>query len=266
MKQYPVLVSLWWLAGSWLAQPAAVAQTQRGAGWWSGGGNWQTDGSHQFQNESDQTTLNLAMTQGMFIRENLLLGADLRLARSRGFTRQGANLDAITDSRQTTFTATPFVRRFWGKTLRGYVGGGLALTYGRDRLLTTITQSSVSEREVSRWRLAPEFQAGLFYPVSSRWGLEVSTQSGVLPLAFTGVNLGLVVLTDVARQRKTTASLPVAAAPLFARGRWVVGGGFEVGNRQQQLTSGTDKLTAVQRQGTRQFSLAPAVGYMAGRR
>ncbi len=266
MKQMLIRFGLWLLMGGGLAYPQAVAQTQRGVGWWSGGGNWRTDASHQFQNKTNQTTLNLSIAQGTFIRDNLLLGADLRLSRFRDLSQQGTVLGATADSRQTTFTATPFVRRYWGTALRGYVGGGLALTYGRDRLLTAITQSTVSERDVSRWRVAPEFQAGLFYSVSPRWGLEVSTRSDVLPLAFTGLNLGLVLLTDVARPRKTGAGAAPVTSTVFSRGRWVLGGGFEVGNRQQQLTSGTDKLTAVQRQGTRQFSLAPAVGYMAGRR
>ena len=111
-----------------LAAHPLLAQTERGTGWWSGGVNSQTGRADLFQNKAEQTTLNLSVTQGTFIRDNILVGADLRLVRTRDLARQGFNFDAVTDSRQTTFSAAPFVRRFWGKeALRGYVGGGLSV-------------------------------------------------------------------------------------------------------------------------------------------
>lgn len=247
-----------------LTQPL-LAQTERGSGWWSGGFNWQTGRTDLFQNKADQTTLNLSVTQGTFVRDNVLVGADLRLSRTRDFTRQGFNLDAVTDSRQTTFSATPFVRRFWGKeALRGYVGGGLSVAYGRDRVLSSNTKQSVSERETSRWQVTPQFQAGLFYAIDSRWGVELATRSALAPLAFTDLNLGLVLLTDAKKKRTAPASKQTPTQLLT--GNWTLGGTFDVGNQQQQLTSGGDKLTTVQRQVTGQYTIAPSVGYMPGSR
>ncbi|MEZ0484891.1 hypothetical protein [Fibrella aquatica] len=242
-----------------------LAQTEKGVGWWSGRVGWQQRNNESFQNTAEQSTLTILLTQGTFLRDNLLAGADLGLTRNRDLNRQGFNFDALTDSRQTSFGATPFLRRFWGEgTLRGYVGGGLAVSYGRDRLFTANTQQRVSEQESTQWRLSPEFQAGMLYAITSRWGLELSTRSGLAPVAFTNLNLGLVVLTDVPDKRNVISSKRVQNQLLS--GNWVVGGTFEAGSNRQQLTSGSDQLTTVQRQITQQFAFSPSVGYMSGKR
>lgn len=258
-------VALVWLISQLLNSPFALAQTEKGVGWWSGSVGWQQGRTALFQNTEELSTLTASLTQGTFLQDNLLIGADLRLTRLQDLTRQGFNFDAVSDSRQTTFGATPFIRRFWGKeALRGYVGGGLAVLYGRNRLLTTNTKQSTSEQETTQWRLTPEFQAGLVYAVNTRWGLELSTRSGLFPVSFANLNLGLVVLTDVKKKRPIVVSKQTPAQLLT--GNWVVGGTFELGSNQQQLTSGNDKLTTVQRQVTRQAVISPSVGYIPGRR
>ena len=243
----------------------ALAQTERGVGWLSGSAGWQQERTSVFQNDEESTTLATSLTQGTFVRDNLMLGADLRLARSRNQLRQGLNFDAVRDLRETTVGATPFVRRFWGAdALRGYVGGGLAITYGRNRLLTTNTQQRLSEQESTRWGLSPEFQAGLFYAINTRWGLELSARSGLFPISFTNLNLGLVVLTDVKKKRIIPASGQTQAQ--LSAGNWLLGGGVDLSNNRQQLISGTDRLTTVQRQATSQFTVSPSVGYTPGKR
>lgn len=245
-------------------QPA-LAQTEKGVGWWSGSAGWQKGRTNLFQDNEELATLTISLTQGTFIHNQLLVGADLGLTRSRNLTRQGFNFDAVSDSRQTAFLAAPFIRRFWGKdALYGYVGGGLSVSYGRDRLLTTNTKQSLSEQESTQWRLTPEFQAGLFYAINTRWGLELSTRSGLLPVTFTTLNAGLVVLTDVKRNRMVIS--PKQTPAQLLTGNWVLGGTFELGRNQQQLISGNDKLTTVQRQLTDQWAISPSMGYMPGRR
>ena len=254
------------LAGCLLlaAQPL-LAQTERGTGWWSGGFNWQTGKTDLFQNRIEQTTLTLSVTQGTFIRDNILVGADLRLTRTRDLARQGFNFDAVTDLRLTTFSATPFVRRFWGKeALRGYVGGGLSVGFGRDRLLSSNTKQRVSERETSRWQVTPQFQAGLFYTIDSRWGIELATRSALAPLAFGDLSLGLVLVTDA--KKKGAAPAPKQTPTQLLTGNWILGGTFDFGKQQQQLTSGGDQLTTVQRRVTGQYTVVPSVGYMPGNR
>ncbi|MBO0952719.1 hypothetical protein [Fibrella forsythiae] len=241
------------------------AQTERGVSWLSGNAGWQKGNTSLFQNNEDLSTLTISLTQGTFLRDNVLVGADLRLSRVRTLTRQGFNFDAVSDSRQTIFGATPFIRRFWGKNaLRGYVGGGLAVSYGRNRLLTTNTQQSVSEQESSQWRLTPEFQAGLFYAIDTHWGLDLSARSGLFPVSFTNLNLGLVVLTDVKGKRSVLTSKQTPAQLLT--GNWVFGGTFELGSNQQQSISGSEKITTIQRQVTQQYAISPSIGYIPGKR
>ena len=248
-----------------VSTPPALAQTERGVGWWSGGGNWQAGRNNLFQDRTEQATLNAGITQGFFVRDNLLIGADLRLLRQRFQTRQGFNFDAVSDSRQTTFSAAPFVRRFWGKqALRGYVGGGLSVAFGRERLLTANTQQPESERESSSWRLTPEFQAGVFYAIDSRWGVDLSTQSGLLPVAFNSLNLSLVLLTDV--HRRSNVPAPKTTPTQLRSGNWLLAGSFAVGGNQQQLISGGSQSTTIQRQVIRDINIAPSVGYMSGSR
>ncbi|MEZ0540300.1 hypothetical protein [Fibrella arboris] len=245
--------------------PSARAQTEKGVGWLSGNVGWQTGRTDLFQNSDKLSTLTISLTQGTFLQDNVLIGADLRLTRIQDITRQGFNFDAVSDSRQTTFGATPFIRRFWGKeALHGYVGGGLAVSYGRNRLLTTNTQQSISEQESTQWRLTPEFQAGVLYAINTRWGLELSARSALFPVAFSNLNLGLVVLTDVKKKRSVVTSRQTPAQLLT--GNWVVGGTFELGTNTQELISGGDKLTTVQRQITRQVVVSPSIGYIPGKR
>ncbi|XWW46248.1 hypothetical protein JYG30_01980 [Fibrella sp. USSR17] len=244
---------------------SALAQTEQGVGWLSGSVGWQQGSTDLFQNKEDRMSINGTLTQGTFIRDNLMVGADLRLVRTRIQSQQGFNFDAISDSRETTFGATPFIRRFWGlNALRGYVGGGLAVTYGRNRLLTTNTQQRLSEQESTQWGFSPEFQAGLFYAIDTRWGLELSTRSGLFPVSFTNLNLGLVLLTDVKTKRAIITSKQTPSQLLT--GNWLLSGGFELTTNRQQLISGSDRLTTVQRQITKQFTVSPSVGYMPGKR
>lgn len=244
---------------------SVMAQSEKGVGWWSASGGWQKNRTDLFQNVGEQNTLNLSLTQGTFLRDNLLVGADLRLTRFRDLNSQGFNFDAVSDSRQTNFSATPFVRRFWGKeALRGYVGGGVSVGYNFNRLLTTNTLQRISEQETTQWRLSPEFQAGLLYAINPRWGLELSARSGLFPISFANLNLGLVVLTGVARKQAMGPEKPTPQQLLT--GNLVFGGTFELGSSQQQLTSGSDKLTTIQRQGIKQFSISPSIGYMPGNR
>ncbi|WP_375445974.1 hypothetical protein [uncultured Fibrella sp.] len=265
MRYSTYLVGLLWLVGQSLLLQPVLAQTEKGVTWWSGSVGWQQGRTDVFQNNEELTTLNISLTQATFLRDNLLVGADLRLTRLNDLTRQGLNFDAVSDSRQTTFGATPFIRRFWGKdALRGYVGGGLAVSYGRNRLLTTNTQQNVSELESSQWRLTPEFQAGLFYAIDTHWGLDLNARSGLFPVALTNLNLGLVVLTDV-KQKRSVITAKQTPSQLLT-GNWLLGGTFELGTNKQQFMSGSDKLTTVQRQITKQFAASPSVGYLAGRR
>ena len=243
---------------------SVLAQTEKGVGWWSGSAGWTNGRTTLFQNDNEVNTFTISLTQGTFLRDNLLVGADLRLERTRNLTRQGFNFDAISDSRQAAFAATPFIRRFWGKdALRGYAGGGVSVSYGRDRLFTTNTKQPVSEKELSQWRLTPEFQAGLLYSINTRWGLELSARSALSALSLANLNLGLVLLTDV--KRKQPLSTPIQTPSQLLTGNWVLGGTFELGSSQQQLITGIDKLTTVQRQIIEQFAISPSVGFMPGR-
>ena len=259
------LVALLILLNLVIGGRVTLAQTERGVGWLSGSVGWQQGRTSLFQNDEQLTSLSVLLSQGTFVRDNLMFGADLRLARSRGQLRQGLNFDAVRDLRETTVGATPFVRRFWGAdALRGYVGGGLAITHGRNRLLTANTQQRLSEQESTRWGLSPEFQAGLFYAIDTRWGLELSARSGLFPVSFSNLNLGLVVLTDV--KRKRIIPVPEQKQTQLSAGNWLLGGGIDLSTNRQQLTSGTDRLTTVQRQMTTQFTCSPSVGYTPGKR
>lgn len=241
------------------------AQTERGTGWWSGGANVRAGRSDLFQTVNRTNTLGLNLTQGTFVRDNVLIGADLRLTRVRGLTEEGFNLDAVTDSRQTAFAATPFVRRFWGaQALRGYVGGGLAVQYSRDRQLTANTKTRSSEIEQNSWQVRPEVQAGLVYLISPRWGVELATRSGVVPIAFTDLSVGLVLLTDVKVDR--SSALTTQPSEQLRRGNWLVGGSFSVGAEQRRLTSAAELANNVQRVQTQQYAISPSIGrFLANR-
>jgi outer membrane protein W len=246
-----------------LLMPTALAQTERGVGWWSGSVGVQSGRADGFQLTNQTNTLGLSLTQGTFVKHDLLIGADLRLARTRSVTQEGSNFDAQTDDRQTTFAATPFVRQFFGQTaLRGYVGGGVQVQYGRDRLLTSNTRLNTAETEQNRWQIRPQVQAGAVYLLNPRWGVELSARSSVVPLAFTDLSLGLVLLTDV-KQR----SLPTRREdwPQLMAGNWVVGGSFGVETGQRRLTSAAgERATNVQTEEVDQYTISPSVGYFLG--
>lgn len=256
------LLLLWLLK---LMYQPAWAQTERGVGWWSGGATVQTGQSDLFENVNQTNTLNLQLTQGTFVRDNLLIGADLRLSRVRNVTKEGFNLDAVTDDRQTAFAATPFIRRFWGtQALRGYVGGGLAVQYSRDRQLTSNTKTRSSEAEQNSWQVRPDVQAGLVYFLTPRWGVELATRSSVVPLAFTDLSLGLVLLTDLKANRSPDS--PTQTPRQLLSGNWVVSGTFNVGGEQRRLSSAAELANNVQIQKTQQYALSPSIGYFLGRR
>ena len=242
----------------------AFAQTERGVNWWSGGVGTHNGRTALYQDNSEQTTLDLAFTQGSFVRNNLLVGADLRYTRTRDLSRRGFNFDAVTDGRNGALSVTAFVRRFWGKqALRGYVGGGLSVTYSRNRISTANTFQRGSENQTTNWRVAPEVQAGLFYSINPRWGLDLNARSSVIPLAFGNLNLGLVLLTGV--KARTHPEIRQTPTQLLT-GNWLVGGSFSVSSQQRKLMSTTEQLQVVQSQTTQIVSLRPSFGYMAGRR
>ena len=242
----------------------AVAQTERGVNWWSGGIGTRNGQTALYQSVSEQIALDASFTQGTFVRNNLLVGADLRYVRTRDLSRRGLNFDAVTDTRNGALSVVPFVRHFWGKqTLRGYAGGGLSVTYGRNRILTANTFQRGSENQTTNWQVAPEVQAGLFYSISPHWGLDLNARSSVIPLAFGNLNLGLVVLTGV---KSRTHPEPRQTPAQLLTGNWLVGGSFSVSSQQRKLISATDQSQVVQSQTTQIVSLRPSFGYMAGRR
>ncbi len=247
-----------------LLSQVAFAQTERGVNWWSGGISTRNSRTALYQDISEQTTLDVAFTQGTFVRTNLLVGADLRYTRTRDLSRRGFNFDAVTDGRNGALSVVPFMRHFWGKqALRGYVGGGLSVTYGRNRISTANTFQRGSENQITNWQVAPEVQAGLFYSINPHWGLDLNARSSVIPLAFGNLNLGLVVLTGVkARTRPEPRQTPTQ----LLTGNWLVGGSFSVSSQQRKLMSTTEQLQVVQSQTTQIVSLRPSFGYMAGRR
>lgn len=261
MKNLLLLIALALATG----QPAR-AQTERGVGWWSGGIDAVDNRSTLFQQLNEAGTLDLRFTQGTFIQTDLLLGADLRLSRSKTLKREGFNLDAVTDERQTAVAAAPFIRRFLGKgALRGYVGGGVLVELNRDRLLTANTKTRDAEDLTTRWRVRPEVQAGLFYSISPRWGVDLQARSSVLPIAFTDLNLSLVMLTGV-KSGQVTAT-PTKTPVQLLTGNWVVSGTFDVGNDRQQLTSAAGELaTNVETRQAQRFTISPSLGYFVGRR
>lgn len=244
----------------------AWAQTEQGVGWWSGSVGVGKSHTNQFQEVGQSNTLTINFTQGTFVKTDLLLGADLRLSRTRNLTRQGFNFDAVTDDRQTSFAAAPFIRRFWGKqALRGYAGGGLLVEYSRDRLLTANTKTLEAEDLTNRWRVRPELQAGLFYAISPRWGTELSARSSVAPIAFTDLSLGLVILTGVEGGQKPVATNQVPTQLLA--GNWLVSGSFDVGTDQQRLTSAAgERATTVETRQMKQYAFKPSIGLFTGRR
>lgn len=248
-----------------VSQPA-WAQTERGVGWWSGGFNAVSSRSTLFQQLNEASSLDIRFTQGTFIQTDLLLGADLRLSRSKALTREGFTLEAVTDNRLTTVAAAPFIRRFWGKeSLRGYVGGGVLVELNRDRLLTANTKTRNAEDLTARWRIRPEIQAGLFYAISPRWGVDLQARSSVAPIAFTDLNLSLVVLTGV-KAGPTTADTKKIPTQLLT-GNWVVSGTFDLGTDRQQLTSAAGELaTNVETRQTERFVISPSLGLFTGRR
>jgi hypothetical protein len=239
---------------------AAWAQTERGVGWWSGSVEVQRGRTDGFQNTNDLTNLNLGLTQGTFIRTDVLIGADLRLLRTRSVTREGFNFDAQTDDRQTAFSATPFVRQFFGQTaLRGYVGGGVQVQYARDRQLTTNTRQNTAETEQSRWQVRPEVQAGAVYLLSPRWGVELSARSSIVPLAFNDLSLGLVFLTDVKQRAMPKRN---ERWPQLLATNWVLGGSFGITTEQRRLTSAAgEQATNVQTVQVTEYAVSPSVGY-----
>ncbi|MBO0939977.1 hypothetical protein J2I47_25755 [Fibrella sp. HMF5335] len=247
-----------------LLSQVAVAQTERGVNWWSGGVGTRSGQTELYQDISEQQSLDLSLTQGTFVRSNLLVGADLRYTRTRDLSRRGLNFDAVTDSRNGTISVVPFVRHFWGKqALRGYFGGGLSVSYGRNRIITANTFQRGSENQNTNWQVSPEVQAGLFYSIKPHWGIDLNARSSVIPLVFGNLNLGLVVLTGV----KTRARPEPRKTPnQLLTGNWLVGGSFSVGSQQRKLISATEQAQVVQSQTTQLISLRPSFGYMAGNR
>lgn len=247
-----------------LLSQVAFAQTERGVNWWSGGISTRTSKTELYQDWSEQKTLDLSFTQGTFVRNNLLVGADLHYTRTRDLSRRGLNFDAVSDGRNGALTAVPFVRHFWGKqALRGYFGGGLSVTYGRNRVISANTFQRASENQTTNWQVSPEVQAGLLYTISPHWGIDLNARSSVVPLAFNNLSLGLVVLTGV----KDRAQVEPRQTPSqLLTGNWLVGGSFAVSSQQRKLTSTTDKDQLVQSQTTQIVSIRPSFGYMAGRR
>ncbi|MEZ0607606.1 hypothetical protein ACAW74_03770 [Fibrella sp. WM1] len=244
----------------------AWAQTERGVSWWSGGLNAASSHATQFQQLNEASALELRFTQGTFIQTDLLLGADLRLSRSKNLKREGSNLDAVTDDRQTAVAAAPFIRRFWGKNaLRGYVGGGALVELSRNRLLTANTKTRDAEDMTTSWRIRPELQAGLFYAITPRWGVDLQARSSVAPIAFTDLNLSLVLLTGVKAGPVGGESKKIPTQLLA--GNWIVSGTFDVGNDRQQLTSAAGELaTNVETRQAERFTISPSLGFFAGRR
>ena len=247
-----------------LLSQVALAQTERGVNWWSGGLSTRTSQTALYQDITQQQTLDLAFTQGTFVRTNLLVGADLHYSRTRDLSRRGYNFEAVTDGRNGSLSVVPFVRRFWGKqSLRGYVGGGLAVAYSQNRVISANTLQRGSESQLTNWQVSPEVQAGLLYSITPRWGLDLNARSGVIPLVFGNLNLGLVVLTGV---RTRAQPEPRKTPSQLLTGNWLVGGSFSVSSQQRKLTSAVDQAQVLQTQTTQVVSLRPSFGYMAGKR
>ncbi|MBO0931394.1 hypothetical protein [Fibrella aquatilis] len=206
----------------------------------------------------------MSFTQGTFVRNNLLVGADLRYNRDRDIKRRGFNFDAVTDSRTGALSVVPFVRHFWGKqTLRGYIGGGLSVAYSQNRVFSSNTFSRGSENRTTNWQVSPEVQAGLLYSITPRWGLDLNTRSSVIPLVLGNLNLGLVVLTGV---KTRTRPEPRRTPNQLLTGNWLVGGSFSVSSQQRKLISAQEQVQVVQTQTTQVVNLRPSFGYMPGGR
>ncbi|RAK00056.1 outer membrane protein with beta-barrel domain [Larkinella arboricola] len=249
MKKLLFLASL--AAVSTLAQ----AQTEKGQGLWSGSLSFsyssQKNNQSGFRNSISQS--NLRISRGVFFRDNWLIGGTLNIGYGTNYSKSSYYNPPNTIDYQTIYPGiSGFVRRYWGQgKWRVFLGGGLSVNYTRSNYEgNDVNIGQVKDQ--NRVSAAPMFQAGANYYLTDRIGLEASTTSSSFPFSVSGVGIGLVILTGV----NSTSNVESYEAPQTTKGRWVVGGTFQVETMGETINrpgAETDRSNT--------FTLSPSIGW-----
>ncbi|MFC5408730.1 hypothetical protein ACFPMF_05395 [Larkinella bovis] len=227
------------------------AQTEKGQGIWTG----RVAVAHtSFKQEvtpyrlfNRSTESSLSLDRGIFFKDNWLTGMGVNVGWNTA--RQGYDARQLdpTESDVLGIGATGFIRRYWGKEKwRVFLGGGLSFGYSISKYVSPTTVGG------NTFTMNPISQVGANYFVTDRIGLEASTMSTSFPFQFSGLNIGLVVLTGGNKDNP----VETYEAPQTAKGRWLLGGGFGFTTSKPAANQ-----TNVDDERVSSFTISPSVGW-----
>ncbi len=230
-----------------LVSISAFGQTEKGNSFISG--NMSTRYSvNAYPKEAlkkfNEFSFSTGISYGKFVRDNILWRTDLYGGFYRIFdqTNAGSQTTTILYPNNTVSLSSLGLYYFGKDRWRGFVGGGINVHGSFYRTKNTETGSSLPynyTQKKSTFSIKPVFKVGALYFFNKHLAVEIATETNSFPIHTAYFGAGLVYWV-----KPTSFEVQPKELTALQKGRWVLGGGFDLNTSRFKNTNPYYSTTA----------------------